>query len=142
MPQPQLINAEYKEKFTSLTEKLGRCATTKDKEYWDISEWYKNQYDVERIKRQKEEYLERAAERKLAANPVKLIEKLCKTCEKIIPSGRADRCKECIEQEAEKKKLDKSKGWKCISCDNMIYPTGKRGKPAKSCADCRASKGK
>lgn len=102
MPNPLVINAEYKSRFSELIDTLGRPPITSDKEYWLLSEWYKDQYDLERIARQKAENYERAQEKKLAANPVKVVEAICRTpnCDALIePTGKRGRppvfCLDC-----------------------------------------------
>lgn len=148
MPQPQLVNREYKEKFIALTDALGHSPTTLDREYWELTEWYKNQYDVDRIARLKEEAKERAAEKKYSG-PVKVIEKVCATCENIIPlnrKGRApNRCDDC-RAKPKPKRVVKPKQPKAIEkricrlCPNEIIPTGKRGRPAVLCDECKGKK--
>jgi hypothetical protein len=36
------LNREYKRRFYEITDELGHFPDTKDKEYWELHEWYKS----------------------------------------------------------------------------------------------------
>lgn len=43
---PTELNAEYKRRFHEITAKLGRVCVPSDKEFWELSEWFKGEWKV------------------------------------------------------------------------------------------------
>lgn len=103
------LNEELRSELASFKKKNGRSATTKDAEFWASSEKFKEAHSVIIEERKKIEKKERAEKEKQEENPV--------TSSKPIVTERF-----CSTD----------------GCDNIIVPSGKRGRPAKKCESCRA----
>jgi len=43
------IDQEYKRRFAELTEQLGREPNTRDKEYWELSDWARNEWEARKV---------------------------------------------------------------------------------------------
>lgn len=106
-----LIENEMKKELEIFRIDHGRSATSKDKEFWEISERYKEKFSELIAERKKEEKKEEKEKEKLEENPV-----------------------------ATGKKVVTERFCETDGCDNIIVPTGKRGRPAKKCENCRSKK--
>lgn len=103
----KVMAAEQREETLEAEARLGRSLTQKDNEYWQISEKYRQRYLDEIV-----------APRNQLSNAIKKQEE----------SGRVDPRSSITQGERI-----------CVidGCDNVIVPSGKRGRPAVKCESCR-----
>jgi hypothetical protein len=103
------IDENLRKELKLFKKKNGRSAGIKDKEFWESSEKYKGAHSVIIEERKKIEKKEEAEKRKELDNPV-----------------------------ATGKPIVTERFCNTDGCDNIIQPTGKRGRPPTKCEKCRA----
>lgn len=76
------LNREYKRRFYELADQLGHLPGTRDKEYWDLHEWYKSEVPPAEVKP-----VAQTVEIKRDENPktVPGALRLCRVCNKEMP---------------------------------------------------------
>lgn len=108
----RMIDVKYKAKWKNLHDQLGRNPTTADKEYWVLSEWYRE--EMTRF------VSDRARERVVASGEIV-------TRETVGDDG------ETVEVE-----YQTSEDRKCEVCWGVLYKKAGRGRWPKRCEGCKA----
>lgn len=104
------IAADERAETAEVEKRLGRKLTQKDSDYWQLAEKYRQRYFDE------------------VMTPRKKMEDLKKAEDKKETQNPVTASKTIVTERI------------CKTCDNIIAPSGKRGRPATRCEECRAKK--
>jgi 3-methyladenine DNA glycosylase AlkD len=102
------VDKQMRDSLAAFRKKHGRPAGIKDAEFWDISNTYMERHSAAIELRKKEEKREEEKKKREEENPV-----------------------------FSDKKVVSEKFCKTDGCENIILPTGKRGRPPTKCESCR-----